>query len=107
MAPCLIPFSMIWLAFECQMIMILMYICICNAITDRQIKEAVENGATTLGDLQFELGVATGCGRCMESAMELLPTPAFETRLHATEISRSRRQAANDMELEVPAAAAY
>lgn len=76
-----------------------MYICICNAITDRQIKEAVVNGAATLADLQFELGVATGCGRCAESAMELLPTPLLECTLKATEVSRPQRQAANDTQL--------
>ncbi|GAA5091163.1 hypothetical protein GCM10023337_16640 [Paenalcaligenes hermetiae] len=79
--------------------MILMYICICSAITDKQIKTAVANGASTLEDLQFELGVAINCGRCAESAMELLPVPEFEHHLHATEITRSRRQAANDTQL--------
>ena len=64
---------MIWWNVDELMIMILMYICICNAITDSQIKQAVADGATTLADLQFELGVATGCGRCTESALELLP----------------------------------
>lgn len=84
--------------------MIIMYICICNAVTDRQIKEAVKNGATTLIDLEFELGVATGCGRCVESAMELLPRPLVEHVLHATEISRHQREAANDIQAR-PAAA--
>ncbi len=70
------------------MIMILMYICICNAITDRQIKAAVANGATTLADLQTELGVATECGTCMESAIQLLPPVGLSHVLHATEVSR-------------------
>lgn len=85
--------------------MILMYICICNAITDRQIKTAVANGATTLGDLQFELGVATDCGTCMESAMQFLPAPALEQTLHATQISRQQHPAANDTQLEPVAVA--
>lgn len=88
------------------MIMILMYICICNAITDSQIKEAVANGATTLADLQFDLGVATNCGRCAESAMSLLPAMASDNVLHATEISRVQRPAANDTQV-LPAAVAY
>lgn len=85
--------------------MILMYICICNAITDRQIKAAVANGATTLGDLQFELGVATECGTCMESAMQLLPAPALNQTLQATEIYRQHRSAANDTQLNPVAVA--
>ena len=36
-----------------------MYICVCNAITERQVRASVDGGATTLSDLQFELGVAT------------------------------------------------
>lgn len=71
------------------MIMILMYICICNAITDRQINEAVANGATTLADLQYELGVATECGTCLDSAVQLLPTPNLDHTLHVTEIMRT------------------
>lgn len=88
------------------MIMILMYICICNAITDSQIKAAVASGATTLADLQFDLGVATGCGRCAESAMELLPALASPCNLQATEISRIQRPAANDQQVQ-HAVAAY
>ena len=40
-------------------IIILMYICVCNAITERQVRASVDAGATSLSDLQFELGVAT------------------------------------------------
>lgn len=69
--------------------MILMYICICNAITDRQINKAIANGATTLADLQYELGVATECGTCLDSAVQLLPAADPAYSLHATEITRS------------------
>jgi bacterioferritin-associated ferredoxin len=33
----------------------------------------VDAGATTLSDLQFELGVATCCGCCAATATEYLP----------------------------------
>ena len=49
-----------------------MYVCICNAITDRQIRSAAEGGATDLWALQRELGVATGCGTCRDSASAIL-----------------------------------
>ena len=49
-----------------------MYVCICNAITDKQIRAAAEEGATDLWGLQAELGVATGCGSCKEAASEIL-----------------------------------
>ena len=49
-----------------------MYVCICNAITDKQIRDAARSGAESVWDLQKELGVATNCGSCQESAMEIV-----------------------------------
>lgn len=56
-----------------------MYVCICNGVTDRQIRDAVCRGARRLEDLSRELGVATGCGSCACVASELLaeaPAPS-------------------------------
>jgi bacterioferritin-associated ferredoxin len=50
-----------------------MYVCVCNAITERQVRAAVDAGAASLDDLQFELGVATCCGCCAATAVEYLP----------------------------------
>ncbi|MCS7101612.1 MAG: (2Fe-2S)-binding protein [Burkholderiaceae bacterium] len=49
-----------------------MYVCICAAVTESQIREAACAGARTLTDLQAALGVATGCGCCREFAQQLL-----------------------------------
>lgn len=49
-----------------------MYVCICHAITDRQIREAVEEGATSLVELQHSLPVAACCGRCADTAREVI-----------------------------------
>jgi len=49
-----------------------MYVCICNAITDKQIRQAAESGVRDLWGLQAELGVATNCGSCKETAAEIL-----------------------------------
>ena len=49
-----------------------MYICICNAITDRQIVAAAEQGARSPEDLAHGLGVGLGCGRCTSCAVTLL-----------------------------------
>jgi bacterioferritin-associated ferredoxin len=48
------------------------YVCICNAISDKQIRQAAARGATTVMDLTKELGVASGCGSCRETAAEIL-----------------------------------
>ena len=49
-----------------------MYVCICKAVTDRQIREAAQGGARTLADLRRELGVSLDCGRCASCARECL-----------------------------------
>ncbi len=49
-----------------------MYICICNAITDRQIRECAGQGAKSVDELAMTLGVGAGCGRCRECAHDLL-----------------------------------
>ena len=41
-----------------------MYVCMCNAVTDSQIREAVEKGATRFGQVRRELGLASQCGKC-------------------------------------------
>jgi bacterioferritin-associated ferredoxin len=49
-----------------------MYICVCHAISDRQIREAVDQGADSLEKVQAHLPVASCCGSCADSARELI-----------------------------------
>ena len=49
-----------------------MYICICNAVNDRQIRSAVEHGAKTMRQLVDELGICKQCGTCGKAAKCLL-----------------------------------
>lgn len=49
-----------------------MFICICNGITERQVREAIDQGASTLQDLTACLGVASGCGTCAHFTNQLL-----------------------------------
>ena len=49
-----------------------MYVCICKGVTDKQLRDAVADGALTVGDLRRELGVSTQCGRCACSVKEVL-----------------------------------
>lgn len=53
--------------------MLRMYICVCNAVTERQVRACVAEGATTLEDLQIDLGVAMCCGTCADTARSYLP----------------------------------
>ena len=49
-----------------------MYVCICHAVTDRQIRAAIRDGARHAAQLQDRLKVATGCGSCSQSVAECL-----------------------------------
>lgn len=49
-----------------------MYVCICNAVTDRAIREVVDNGAQSLFEVQCQLPVASCCGRCEQTATEVV-----------------------------------
>lgn len=49
-----------------------MYICVCKAVTDREIRQCAELGACSLRDLERCLGVGTNCGRCREAARSVL-----------------------------------
>lgn len=49
-----------------------MIVCVCRRISDHQIRKAAANGAHSLECLQFDLGVATQCGRCADCASRVL-----------------------------------
>ena len=49
-----------------------MYVCICNAITERTIREHAERGVTTLDELAVATGAGTCCGACRPLALEIL-----------------------------------
>jgi bacterioferritin-associated ferredoxin len=47
-------------------------ICHCEAVRSRTIVDAIESGATTLGQLKEACGVALGCGGCEPAIGALL-----------------------------------
>lgn len=49
-----------------------MYVCICHGVTDSQIEDAVDNGATTMKSLTKELKVGSQCGQCCCCAKKVL-----------------------------------
>lgn len=55
-----------------------MYVCVCNAVTDREIRGAVKLGARTLDELSTTLGVATCCRRCVDCARQVLADAAAD-----------------------------
>ncbi len=49
-----------------------MYVCLCNSVTDSEIRGAIKLGVRSMQDLSATLGVATCCGRCTDCARSVL-----------------------------------
>lgn len=49
-----------------------MYVCICRAVTDRQIRVAIDGGACTRRQLAQDLGVGRVCGKCNADVKAML-----------------------------------
>ncbi len=57
-----------------------MIVCICNNVSDRDIRKAVATGMTTMSELRQNLGVATCCGKCNACARQVLRECCDDTR---------------------------
>ena len=57
-----------------------MYVCICNSVTDSDIRDAVEDGACNMRQLRQSTGCGSKCGCCKEMAVEILQQSLQETR---------------------------
>jgi bacterioferritin-associated ferredoxin len=60
-----------------------MYVCVCNAITDREVRAQAECEASTVSAVYRALGKKPKCGKCvplvcrlMRQVVELSPSPA-------------------------------
>lgn len=58
-----------------------MYVCLCNAVTEREVRHAAQLGATSLEDLGESLGVATCCGKCADCARGILRDEVRKERI--------------------------
>ncbi len=73
-----------------------MYVCCCNAVTDREVADSIEAGARTRADVTRACGAGGDCGACHGMIDEML------------EANEARRSAATKGEHSVsllPAAA--
>ena len=60
-----------------------MFICICHAVTDHQIVDAVDGGVRDLKQLGEACGAATNCGRCGDLAQEIIDARLTEALSYA------------------------
>ena len=47
-------------------------VCYCLNVTGGMIKDAVDNGANSLGEVQEVTGAGTVCGSCMDNVQHLV-----------------------------------
>lgn len=47
-------------------------VCYCANVTNGMIKDAVDNGASTLEEVQAVTGAGTVCGTCIENVQHLV-----------------------------------
>jgi bacterioferritin-associated ferredoxin len=60
-----------------------MYVCLCHAVTDREIHEAIDSGVDDVEQLAAVYGVGSGCGCCKSYAQELIESRLSEIRTYA------------------------
>lgn len=66
-----------------------MYVCICNGVTEQEIRDVAAAGCRTLAELTMRTGCGSTCGCCLDEAGALLEevrasreaTPALELPL--------------------------
>ncbi len=49
-----------------------MYVCICNSLTDRQVRSALASGARNTRQVYGHFGCSCVCGKCMPMIRSLI-----------------------------------
>jgi bacterioferritin-associated ferredoxin len=49
-----------------------MYVCLCNGVTDRDIREVAAAGCRALPELTMRTGCGATCGSCLDMAQQIL-----------------------------------
>jgi bacterioferritin-associated ferredoxin len=57
-----------------------MYVCICNGVTDSDIRQAAKAGCGGLAELTMRTGCGACCGSCVDTAAEVLEQARAELK---------------------------
>ncbi|SEL02504.1 bacterioferritin-associated ferredoxin [Atopomonas hussainii] len=49
-----------------------MYVCLCEGVTDTQLRNAVADGCNSYKEVRLKTGVASQCGRCACQAKQVV-----------------------------------
>ena len=53
-------------------LVIVMYVCICNALTDQQVMKVIEGGERDARAVHPRLGCVTRCGKCVTTIADMM-----------------------------------
>ena len=53
-----------------------MYVCVCNGVTDHEIRQAAASGCGSMAELTMRTGCGASCGSCVGTATALLDSEA-------------------------------
>ena len=57
------------------------YVCVCNGVTDHQIRQAAAAGCGSMAELTMRTGCGSNCGSCLDTAADLLRDEAASRRI--------------------------
>jgi bacterioferritin-associated ferredoxin len=49
-----------------------MYVCLCTGVTDREIRETITEGASSVEEVSYCTGAGTRCGSCVGAIAKLV-----------------------------------
>jgi bacterioferritin-associated ferredoxin len=53
-----------------------MYVCLCIGVTDRDIRETIAEGASSVEEVMYVTGAATRCGSCLSTVAAMVEQEA-------------------------------
>lgn len=56
-----------------------MIVCLCHGISDREVREHVQGGCRTVGQVGRACGAGTDCGRCVDVLRQMVRAEAPPT----------------------------
>lgn len=66
-----------------------MYICVCKAVTDTQLRTAIDNGICNRRQLTHYFGLGKDCGKCNKEVKALLKQCSEQTAMYPMAVSTS------------------
>ena len=60
-----------------------MIVCVCRVVTDKTVRDAIDDGASSAEEIGRACGAGTDCGNCRCSLGELLAEAERAGQLHA------------------------